>query len=507
MKKFLSVLLAAVMLLAMAGVAMAADMPTGQIKISNVESNVTATAYKIIGWTLDDESGAPVSPGNEWADTQVGDWMTSKGKSLATLEEMGSREKSELFNEMYKDIGAKLTSAKSATASSTEVTIGDLEIGTYLIVISGENTQKTYSAIVANVGYAYDSEKDAWTLVNGEAEAKSVDIPDIDKKINEAVKDGHNADKSDTVSIGDIVTFDIYAPVPNYPNDAVETKFEIYDEMCAGLTFLNANNDQPTVTIVKADGSEAAFSGYTKKDTSGKIFDLDFSYDELKEVGAAKVHIQYKAQVNENIQLGEDTNTNDVHLTYQNNPYIKGNYDTKDDKVKVYTFALKVVKYGDKDENNLLGGAQFKLYKKNATTPLKFNLVNGVYVVSDKGETEILETSSANDETKGLIVVKGLKDGDYEIEEVKAPATYNKMNGKQEIHLKQDKGEGKFLENGETEVKYRHEEKINNEKGPGLPATGGMGTTIFMVAGIAVMACAVVALMVVLKRQKKQNEG
>ena len=40
----------------------------------------------------------------------------------------------------------------------------------------------------------------------------------------------------------------------------------------------------------------------------------------------------------------------------------------------------------------------------------------------------------------------------------------------------------------------------------GLPATGGMGTTIFMMAGIAVMACAVVALMVVLKRQKR-SEG
>ena len=39
-----------------------------------------------------------------------------------------------------------------------------------------------------------------------------------------------------------------------------------------------------------------------------------------------------------------------------------------------------------------------------------------------------------------------------------------------------------------------------------MPSTGGMGTTIFMVAGIGVMACAVAALMLVLKRQKK-NEG
>ncbi len=505
MKKLLSVLLAAVMLLAMAGVAMAA-MPTGQIVIKNVESGVTATAYKIIGWTLDDASGEPVAPGNEWADTQVGDWMTSKSKSLATLEQMSSREKSELFNEMYNAIGAKLTSAGSATASSTEVTIGGLEIGTYLIIISGENAHKTYSAIVANVGYVYDSEKEAWTPVNGEAEAKSVDIPDIDKKINQAVKDGHDADKSDTVSIGDIVTFDIYAPVPNYPDDATYTKFEIYDVMCDGLTFLTDEAHKLKVMVETANG-EVEFNGYTPKTTAGKIFDLDFIYDDLKKAGATKVHIQYQAQVNQNIQLGVDTNTNDVYLDYQKNPYVETDYDTKQDEVKVYTFALKVVKYGDGNESNLLGGAQFKLYKKNGTTPLKFKLVDGVYVVSEDGNIEILETSSADDDTKGLIVVKGLKDGNYEIEEVKAPATYNKMNGKQGIHLKQDKGEGKFLENGETEVKYRREEKINNEKGPGLPATGGMGTTIFMVAGIAVMACAVVALMVVLKRQKKQNEG
>ena len=47
---------------------------------------------------------------------------------------------------------------------------------------------------------------------------------------------------------------------------------------------------------------------------------------------------------------------------------------------------------------------------------------------------------------------------------------------------------------------------IKNYSGIRIPSTGGMGTTIFMVAGIGVMACAVAALMLVLKRPKK-NEG
>ncbi len=61
--------------------------------------------------------------------------------------------------------------------------------------------------------------------------------------------DGHDPDHSDTVEIGEVVTFDIYAPVPNYPEDAAETYFRIYDIMCEGLTF---NADSLKVNGVSA---------------------------------------------------------------------------------------------------------------------------------------------------------------------------------------------------------------------------------------------------------------
>ena len=63
------------------------------------------------------------------------------------------------------------------------------------------------------------------------------------------------------------------------------------------------------------------------------------------------------------------------------------------------------------------------------------------------------------------------------------------------------------LQNGDATIKYQKNEKIENNKGTIIPSTGGMGTTVFMVAGIVIMACAVVTLMLLLKRQKNGSEG
>ena len=161
-----------------------------------------------------------------------------------------------------------------------------LDIGTYLIKISGENTKYVYSAVVANVGYNYNEVQHQWKPSNSIAEAKAYSIPDIDKKINkDDTADGHDPDHSDTVEIGEVVTFDIYAPVPNYPADATETYFRIYDIMCAGLTF---NADSLKVNGVSAGGMstlltlDTEYHNYNgEPDSEGKIFDFKFEYNTI----------------------------------------------------------------------------------------------------------------------------------------------------------------------------------------------------------------------------------
>ena len=209
MKKTLAILLAAVMLLAMSAVAMAATpTPTGNITVNKVENDAKAVAYQLIKWNLD-ENGNPTDPSNEWANTEVATWMTGKGYAkVADLEGLSDDRKNKLFNDMYKEVVGgtlNLTEASTVTATSTSVTFNDLEIGTYLIKLTSDNT--VYNAVVANVGYTFSN--GAWAVKeNNSVDAKAYSVPVIDKKINENDDtDGHDPDHSDTVEIGEVVTF------------------------------------------------------------------------------------------------------------------------------------------------------------------------------------------------------------------------------------------------------------------------------------------------------------
>ena len=350
------------MLLAMSAVAMAAT-PTGNITVNKVENGAKAVAYQLIKWNLD-ENGNPTDPSNEWANTEVATWMTAKGYAkVADLEGLSDDQKNKLFNDMYKDVVGgtlNLTEASTVTATSTSVTFNGLEIGTYLIKLTSDNT--VYNAVVANVGYTFSN--GAWTVKeNNSVDAKAYSVPVIDKKINEKdTADGHDPDHSDTVEIGEVVTFDIYAPVPNYPDDATWKHFRIYDIMCEGLTF---NAGSLKVYGVPATGDTALLEDtidYDMQTTAGMLFDLVFKYDQIK--AYSKIHITYTATVNEKAKLGTNENTNEVTLEYQNNPYIENDYKEKKDEVRVFTFKLNVDKVDGKDKTTPLAGAEFELYHK-----------------------------------------------------------------------------------------------------------------------------------------------
>ena len=273
-----------------------------------------------------------------------------------------------------------------------------------------------------------------------------------------------------------------------------------HDTLSDGLTY---NNDAKYYI----DGKEVK-TGFTVSTTNGLVFTcLD-----VKTLGAkagSVITVEYTAKLNANAVIGSEGNPNTVYLEYSNNPnnsqggenHPTGN--TPPDKVIVFTYkvvANKVTKNPDfgkegvEEELIALKGAGFTLYKKNAT-----------------GEYE-----TVGNEVKGTDMTtfewKGLDDGDYKLVETTVPAGYNKVADIEftvtaEHDEKSDNPQLTSLSgngaSGEVSVTFTSNKDagslstdVVNEKGAILPSTGGMGTTLFYVAGFAMMITAAGAFVV-----------
>ena len=124
-----------------------------------------------------------------------------------------------------------------------------------------------------------------------------------------------------------------------------------------------------------------------------------------------------------------------------------------------------------------------KAFKENATAyKWETDKTNAVVLVSDG---------------QGRFEITGLEYGDYKLEEKEAPKGFAKLNGT--VDFKVEKGSyttigdidySAILKEGEKQTKAQ---KIENKK-VSIPQTGGMGTVLFTVVGITLMAGAVLAM-------------
>ena len=89
----------------------------------------------------------------------------------------------------------------------------------------------------------------------------------------------------------------------------------------------------------------------------------------------------------------------------------------------------------------------------------------------------------------GDAYISGLDNVKYYLDEIKAPNGYNKLSDRVTIDLTN----GSLLSNDEKEV------KVINRAGTLLPATGGMGTTLFYLLG-GIMVVLAFVLLVTKKR-------
>ena len=185
----------------------------------------------------------------------------------------------------------------------------------------------------------------------------------------------------------------------------------------------------------------------------------------------------------------------------------------RDDSFRVLGTSLIKIITGD-ESGNVLDGAKFKLYFKNDPNGdvLRFTTsvtADGKKVLTVAGDqdtgSEIIEA--------GAVDIVGLGDGNYWLSEIEAPEGYNKLDGMRKVTpgVKVDIGGGEYVwassfnktitQNPDTgkivfDPTTRNQPQsgtiIQNSKGIIIPGTGGIGTTIFIVAGFVLILTGVV---------------
>ena len=295
---------------------------------------------------------------------------------------------------------------------------------------------------------------------------------------------------------------------------------------------------------------------------SGNGFNMNFSYDGLDSLNGdtekgrmPELTVTYNARVNESAVVGSQGNTNDAKIYFSNKP---NNGDTwkdvnnkpdsatgvtnKSDRKTVYSYQIALKKVDATNHDEVLRGAVFGIY-------------------SDEDCTNLVDEITTND--KGLAVSTAVAKGTYYVKELVAPDGYSlstdvktvtaqwttatstvagettrtqyttdvdqSVDGKQVGYIK----DGKFYRsntgidgadpayvkststtvatevsttvvNGAGTVPTLVTTPVTNTKMSSLPSTGGMGTYLFTIIGVVVMAGAAGAFFI--SRRKGSEE-
>lgn len=465
MKRVTSSLLALVLLLALAGTAVAEDK--GSITIDNAIVGKTYTIYRIFDlnshntdysainytvsekWTAFFAEGAP---GRTYVDIDktYGYVVWKTGASPANFAAAAI--------EYAADKG--IAHDGQAGATSSIVKFDDLALGYYLVQ--------------SDLGALCSLDTTMPNVIIKEKNSEST----VDKQVQED-STGDYGDHNDA-DIGQTVNFRTTINVV----DGDPKNYVLHDTMSAGLTF-----DPASVAVTIGERTLAKNTDYTlvtSNLTDGCTFEVKFKDGVLKPNDV--VEVAYSAEVNEYAVIGGAGNDNKTHLTYSDTPKSTGERLTK-----TYVWQFDVFKYAMRDGQEIpLAGAQFVLYKTVNDEKFYAQAANGKITgwTDDQKYATVFETPD-----KGKFVIAGLDADTYYLEEIKAPDGYNQLKDPVKVVITATIAGDKT---GRATITYNETAtgtvRIENQTGVELPSTGGIGTTVFYVIGGLLMGVAVVLL-------------
>lgn len=476
------------------------------ITITAQEGDHNYGAYQILSGTVDSTKPQTLT-GIQWGsgvDSSAllaelnGKYGTTTSDSAAEfaskISGLGASDATELSKIVTKHVtGTAKTFTKSGTAAPYTYKATGLDSGYYLV----KDTDNTAAALTSPI----------LQVVNDVSVDSKSSVPTSGKEVKEDSTGTYG--KTADYEIGEVVPFKLTGTMPSNIADFTTYKYGFKDTLSKGFTL---DTSSIKVTI---DGKTVAAANYTVNgpttttDTDSKYVggnDFSVMFTDLKAAAkaagatltsASKVVVEYTATVNEKAEINNDGNGNKSNVVYQkdvNSGDPTG--ETPEEHTWVFTYTVNTTKVDSTDNNQTLEGAEFKLLNSDKSKAAKLGADNKIAEWVDVAQGTVIKSAAG-----GLFDIKGLDADTYYLREITAPTGYNLPSDPDfqfvitAKHSVNAQGQGQL-----TELKINGtdgnlptatvSQNIENTSGSDLPKTGGMGTALFTVAGLAVMAAA-----------------
>ena len=438
--------------------------------------------------------------------------------------------------------------AMSETDATGHTSASNMEQGLYLVVETRvpENVTSTCNPFFVSL---------PMTTIDGAAWNYDVTVypknqtgnPTLDKTVREAknstgknngsltdIKDGY--EHTATASVGDVVDYQIISTLPTITSKASSlSEYTYVDTMSKGIKY----NKQDVVIEFFRDSActdkittwaEDSGTFAVTYDEAANIMTIKMTETGLAEINEAAtvytdtvkrgysdctMRITYTATLTADAKMGDTDNPNEVELTWRrtNNTY----FDTLKDCCHVYTYGIDVLKQFSDNGGNVRN-VKFRLHNDTDDCYIIAEQKDGVYyakgITSKKSDaTNFIPNSS------GHIVVKGLEDDAYSLTEIATDKGYVLLRDAVKIVIKTaengqcEKCGAKLLTasatvNGKdvtmTDGNAVVPLTVVNNPGFDLPKTGGYGTWMFTIGGVALLGAA--AFIVIRSRKHKHEQ-
>ena len=479
MRKVLSVLLVLAMILSLGAMAVSADeVKDGVITVTDAQKGETYSLYKLFDLSYDQENTPTKFAYTYTKNGEADTFLTAlqAEESPFALEEIKTTLDAGKYNvtlkdgkndvdvvKFLKDNAASLPEPKTKEAGTDGNLVFDqLDHGYYYLT----STSGTLVTLDSNTPTADVQDKN--------------ETPTLTKQVLE--DSNHQWGSSNTASIGENVEFKITVNAKEGAENYV-----VQDALPAGMTY---NGNLAVANLTKDE--------HYSVNVQGQQITVTFTQDYLNTLNDnTLLEIRYTAKLNHSAVIGAAGNVNKAYMTYG------ASGKTADATTTTYTYGFDLVKttlVGDpgQEAHKLLNGAAFKLYdaKEGGNEIVLIQQADGIYhpLVGQKNAADRIDMTQT-----AKVRINGLDNGTYYLEEVQAPAGYNKVKERIEVKI-----ENANLDATVDDTDYTSGGiEVVNRTGAELPSTGGMGTTMFYVLGAVLVLGAAIAL--VAKRRVREQ--